>query len=72
MVSIISKKSKTVKKSVSFRVKESTAEQLDALKKRVKSASNDIEFNLDDVIDDQLVKLISKANKQLDSLDTIA
>jgi len=66
---IIAKRPKVVKKSVSFRVKESTADELAQLKKRVKSAPSDIEFRLDEVLDDQLVKLIKQANKQLDVLN---
>jgi len=69
---IIKTKTKVQKKSVSFRVKESTANQLLDLKKRVKQAGNDIEFRLDDVVDEQLVKLIARANKQLDSLNSEA
>ena len=72
MTDIISKKAKITKKSVSFRVKESTADKLNQLRKRVKGASNDIEFRLDDVVDEQLIKLINRANKQLDSLEISA
>ena len=72
MSDIISTKLKVVKKPVSFRVKESTANELAALKKRVKSAGSDIEFRLDDVVDEQLVKLIARANTQLDALDVTA
>jgi len=50
----------------------SNADKLDQLKKRVKSASNEIEFHLDDAVDEQLIKLIDRANKQLDSLNVSA
>ena len=72
MTDIISTKTKITKKSVSFRVNESTADKLNQLKKRVKGAGSDIEFRLDDVVDEQLTKLIDRANKQLDSLDISA
>ena len=72
MSDIISTRIKIAKKPVSFRVKESTANQLATLKKRVKEAGSDIEFHLDDVVDEQLIKLIARANKQLDSLDVSA
>lgn len=68
MTDIISAKPKIVKKAVSFRVRESTATELANLKARVKAAGNDVEFRLDDVVDEQLMKLIAQANKQLDSL----
>ena len=70
MTTLISTKAKIVKKPVSFRVKASTANELKVLKERVKAAGNDIEFHLDDVVDEQLGKLIIRANKQLDLLDT--
>ena len=68
MVELISAKPKIVKKAVTFRVKESTAKQLAELKQRVKTAGDDVEFHLDEVVDEQLIKLITRANKQLDSL----
>jgi len=72
MAELISKKTTVAKKAVSFRVKTSTADQLIALRNRVKTAGSDIEFHLDAVVDDQLVKLIAKANKQLDALNNSA
>ena len=72
MTSIITTKKKVIKKAVSFRVNESTSDKLILLKKRVKACGNDIEFRLDDVVDEQLVRLIDRANKQLDSLNVSA
>ena len=72
MVDLISAKPKIIKKPVTFRVKESTAVQLLALKQRVKTAGSDVEFHLDEVVDEQLTKLIDRANKQLDALATTA
>jgi len=68
MVEIISSKPKVVKKSVSFRVQDSTARELDSLKKRVKDAGNSVDFRLDDAVEEQLLKLINTANKELDKL----
>jgi len=72
MTILISTKTKIVKKPVSFRVKASTADALKTLKDRVKMAGSEVEFHLDDVVDEQLMKLIDRANKQLDSLDVQA
>ena len=72
MTDIISPKRIVRKKTVSFKVNEDTAAALEALKKRAKAASHQVDFRLDDVIDEQLVKLIAKANQQLDRLDTSA
>lgn len=66
MVELISAKPKVVKKAATFRVKESTAKQLAELKQRVKSADDEVEFHLDEVVDEQLNQLIARANKQLD------
>ena len=68
MVEIISSKPKVVKKSVSFRVVESTSQELDKLKKRVKEAGDSVDFRLDDAVEEQLLKLIKTANKELDKL----
>ena len=68
MVDIISSKRKIVKKSVSFRVEKTTADELEALKKRVKEAGDSVDFRLDDAVEEQLLKLIKTANKQLDKL----
>ena len=70
MTDIVSKKTTIVKRSVSFRISYETANELDQLRKRVKSAGKNVEFRLDDAVDKELVKLIKKANKQLDALDT--
>jgi len=68
MVDIISAKQKIVKKSVSFRVTNDTAQELEELKKRVKDAGDSVDFRLDDAVEEQLIKLMKTANKELDKL----
>jgi len=70
MVDIISTRPKIVKSSVSFRVKETTADELKRLKERVKNAGDSVDFRLDDAVEEQLLKLIKTANKELDKLVT--
>lgn len=70
MSKLLSVKHKELKKRVSFRLKESTAIELDALKKRVKEAGNNVQLKLDDVIDSELKTRIKKANEMLDSLES--
>lgn len=68
MVTIISKKPKVSKSSVSFRVETTTAEELKKLKERVKKAGDEVDFKLDESVEEQLLKLIKTANQQLDKL----
>ena len=70
MVNIISKKPKVSKSSVSFRVETTTAEQLKKLKERVKRAGDEVDFKLDEAVEEQVLKLIKTANQQLDKLST--
>ena len=72
MVDIISAKQKVVKKSVSFRVTDDTALELEKLKKRVKDAGDSVDFRLDDAVEEQLIKLMKTANKELDKLANTA
>ncbi len=67
MISIVSVEKKTRKKRIAFLVEESTYTQLEALKKRIKNIP-DAKLHLDEVIDDQLIKLVQKANQQIDKL----
>ena len=59
---------KPKQKSVSFKVDENVHNELEALKKRVQEYSNEVDFNLDLVMADALLKNIKAANKHLDSL----
>ena len=68
VVTIISKKPKVSKSSVSFRVETTTAEELKKLKERVKKAGDEVDFKLDESVEEQLLKLIKTANQQLDKL----
>lgn len=68
MVEIVSVKPKTVKKSVSFRVAESTARELESLRNRAKDAGDEVDFRLDEAVDKQLLKFIKTANQQFDHL----
>ena len=70
MVNIISKKPKVSKSSVSFRVETTTAEELKNLKERVKRAGDEVDFKLDEAVEEQVLKLIKTANQQLDKLST--
>jgi len=65
-VPIVSRRTKP--RTVSFQVEESIANDLDALKKRVK-ANRDVDFNLHGVMEAALKKTIKKATAALDTLE---
>ena len=47
-------------------------EELEKLKKRVKSAGDSVDFRLDEAVEEQVLKLIKTANKELDKLASTA
>ena len=70
MTSIITPKpaTKPKQKSVSFKIPPDLHQELEALKKRVQQHSDEVDFNLDQVMADALRKNIKAANQHLDSL----
>jgi len=67
-MAIITKRPKEIKKTITVPVKKETADQLKALKNRINNMEG-IDSNMDNEIDKAVVKMINKANKELDELD---
>lgn len=67
MIEIVSVEKKAEKKRISFAISKSTYMKLEGLKQRIQNQP-EARLHLDEAMDEQLVKLIQKANQQLDKL----